>query len=541
MDNKRVCIYDTTLRDGAQAEGVSFSIEDKLRITKKLDELGVHYIEGGWPGSNPKDDEYFKKVKNLKLKNSKIAAFGSTRRHYLKVEEDPLITHLLKAETPVIAIFGKIWDLHVTEALKTSLEKNLEMIYDTIKFLKKHSKEVIFIGEHFFDGYKSNPSYAFKAIKTAETAGADFIVLADTNGGTLPRDIEKTIKEIKEKGLTAKIGIHAHNDSDTAVWNSIVAVLNGAVQVHGTINGFGERCGNANLCSVIPNLALKLGYETIPKENIKMLKEVSNFVAELANLQLPKNMPYVGESPFTHKGGVHVSAVTKNSKLYEHITPEVVGNKRKILVSDLAGKSNIIHKAKEFGIELSGNHDKNKVEELVKKIKELEKHGYHFEAAEASLEILIKKHLGMLKEYFELDTYRVMIVKRLSDNTPVSEATVRIKVKDKYEYTVALGKGPVNALDNALRKALVNAYPSLKEIELIDYKVRIVNGSEGTGAKIKVLVESKDSKRKWGTVGVSDNIIEASWQAIVDSFIYKLMKDEEKSNKNSLKPKSLKK
>ena len=501
----------------------------------------MHYIEGGWPGSNPKDDEYFKKVKNLKLKNSKIAAFGSTRRHYLKVEEDPLITNLLKAETPVIAIFGKTWDLHVTEALKTSLEKNLEMIYDTIKFLKKHSKEVIFIGEHFFDGYKSDPFYAFKAIKTAETAGADFIVLADTNGGTLPREIEKTIKEIKEKGLTAKIGIHAHNDSDTAVWNSIVAVLNGAVQVHGTINGFGERCGNANLCSVIPNLALKLGYETIPKENIKMLKEVSNFVAELANLQLPKNMPYVGESPFTHKGGVHVSAVTKNSKLYEHITPEVVGNKRKILVSDLAGKSNIIHKAKEFGIELSGSDCKNKVEELVKKIKELEKHGYHFEAAEASLEILIKKHLGMLREYFELDTYRVMIVKRLSDNTPVSEATVRIKVKDKYEYTVALGKGPVNALDNALRKALVNAYPSLKEIELIDYKVRIVNGSEGTGAKIKVLVESKDSKRKWGTVGVSDNIIEASWQAIVDSFIYKLMKDEEKSNKNSLKPKTHKK
>ncbi len=528
MENKKVYIYDTTLRDGTQAEGVNVSVEDKLRITEKLDDFGVHYIEGGWPGSNPKDDEYFKQVKNLKIKNSKISAFGSTRRHYLKVDNDPLVINLIKAETPAITIFGKAWDLHVIQALKTTLDKNLEMVYDTVQFLKKHTDEVIFIGEHFFDGYKENPSYAYKVLKTAEEAGADFIVLADTNGGTLPNELERIIKEIREKGLTAKLGIHAHNDSDTAVWNSIVAVLNGAVQVHGTINGFGERCGNANLCSIIPNLTLKLGYETVPKENLRKLKEVSNFVADLVNLPVPKNMPYVGDSAFAHKGGVHASAVIKNSRLYEHIQPDLVGNRRKVLVSDLAGKSNIIYKAKEFGLEL--DEKEPKVIELVKKIKELENEGYHFEAAEASLEILIRKHLGMFKDYFDLDSYRVLIMKRLGDKLPVSEATVRIKVDDKYEHTVSLGKGPVNALDRALRKALINIYPSLKEIELIDYKVRIVNELEGTGAKIRVLVESRDKKRKWGTIGVSDNIIEASWEAVVDSFIYKLMKDEDEMN-----------
>ena len=520
---KKVFIYDTTLRDGTQAEGVSVSVEDKLRITEKLDDFGIHYIEGGWPGSNPKDDEYFKQVKKLPLKNAKIAAFGSTRRAYLAVDEDPLIQNLIKAETPVITIFGKSWDLHVTEALKTSLDKNLEMVFDTVSYLKKNTDEVVFIGEHFFDGYKSNPDYAYAVLKTAQEAGADFIVLADTNGGTLPNEIEKIIKEIKERGITGNLGIHAHNDSDTAVWNSIVAVLNGAVQVHGTINGFGERCGNANLCSIIPNLTLKLGYETIPRENLKKLKEISNFVADIVNLPVPKNMPYVGDSAFAHKGGVHASAVLKNPKLYEHINPEEVGNRRKILVSDLAGKSNIIYKAKELGIELDEKDPR--ITELVQEIKRLESIGYHFEAAEASLELLIRKHLGLLKKYFDLDAYRVLIARRYTDKEPVSEATVRIKIDNHYEHTASLGYGPVNALDRALKKALIGIYPSLAEVELIDYKVRIVNESAGTAAKIRVLVESRDKDKKWGTVGVSDNVIEASWQAVVDSFIYKLVKD----------------
>jgi len=520
---KKVLIYDTTLRDGTQAEGVNVSVEDKLRITEKLDEFGVHYIEGGWPGSNPKDDQYFEQVKKLKLKNSKIAAFGSTRRAYLKVEEDQLIQNLIKAETPVITIFGKSWDLHVKEALKTTLEKNLEMVFDTVQYLKKNTDEVIFIGEHFFDGYKSNPEYAIKILQAARDAGADFIVLADTNGGTLPNEIEKIIKEVKEKAVKENLGIHAHNDSDTAVWNSIVAVLNGAVMVHGTINGFGERCGNANLCSIIPNLSLKLGYKTIPSENLKKLKEVSNFVADLVNLPVHRNMPYVGDSAFAHKGGVHASAVLKNSRLYEHINPEEVGNKRKVLVSDLAGKSNIIYKAKELGIPID-EKDK-RLPDLIKKIKDLENYGYHYEAAEASLELLIRDFLGLLPKYFDLDAYRVLIARRYTDKMPISEATVRIKMENHYEHTAALGNGPVNALDKALKKALLSKYPSLSEVELIDYKVRIVNESSGTAAKIRVLIESKDHQSRWGTVGVSENVIEASWQAVVDSFIYKLVKD----------------
>ncbi|WP_456402763.1 citramalate synthase [Persephonella sp.] len=520
---KKVLIYDTTLRDGTQAEGVNVSVEDKLRITEKLDDFGFHYIEGGWPGSNPKDDQYFKEVKKLNLKNSKLAAFGSTRRAYLKVEDDPLVINLIKAETPVVTIFGKSWDIHVTQALKTDLEKNLEMVFDTVQFLKKHTDEVVFIGEHFFDGFKSNSDYATKVIKTASQAGADFLILADTNGGTLPHEIESIIKELKKHIQGIKLGIHAHNDSDTAVWNSITAVLNGAVQVHGTVNGFGERCGNANLCSIIPNLSLKLDFETIPQESIKRLKELSNFVADLVNLPVPKNMPYVGDSAFAHKGGVHASAVIKNSKLYEHIDPEQVGNRRKILVSDLAGKSNIIYKARELGIELDEKDPR--IVEMVKEIKQLENFGYHFEAAEASLELLIRKHLGMLKKYFDLDAYRVLIARRYTDKEPVSEATVRIKIDNHYEHTASLGYGPVNALDKALKKALIGIYPTLSEVELIDYKVRIVNETAGTAAKIRVLVESKDKEKKWGTVGVSDNIIEASWQAVVDSFIYKLTKD----------------
>jgi len=520
---KKVLIYDTTLRDGTQAEGVSVSVEDKLRIAEKLADFGVHYIEGGWPGSNPKDMTFFKEAKNLNLRNTKLVAFGSTRRASLKVEEDPQIQDLIKAETPVITIFGKSWDLHVTEALKTTLEKNLEMIYDSIVYLKKYVDEVIFDAEHFFDGFKENPEYALEVLKVAQQAGADYLILCDTNGGSLPTDIEKAFKAVKEAGITAKLGIHAHNDSDTAVWNSIVAVLNGAVQIHGTINGIGERCGNANLCSIIPNLTLKLGYETLPRENIRRLKEISNFVSDILNMPVPKNMPYVGDSAFAHKGGVHASAVLRNPRSYEHILPEEVGNRRKVLVSDLAGKSNIIYKAREIGIEIDEKDER--LTQLVQEIKELENQGYHFEAAEASLELLIRKHLGTLPKYFDLDAYRVLIARRYTDKSPISEATVRIKVSNHYEHTASLGYGPVNALDKALKKALVSIYPSLAEVELIDYKVRIVNESGGTAAKIRVLIESKDKSKKWGTVGVSDNIIEASWQAVVDSIVYKLVKD----------------
>ncbi len=523
MEKKQVLIYDTTLRDGTQAEGVSVSVEDKLRIAEKLADFGVHYIEGGWPGSNPKDMAFFNEAKKLNLKNTKLTAFGSTRRASLKVEDDPQIQDLLKAETSVITIFGKSWDLHVKEALKTTLEKNLEMIYDSISYLKKHVDEVIFDAEHFFDGFKENPEYALKVIKTAEEAGADFIVLCDTNGGSLPIDIENAFKKVREFNIKANLGIHAHNDSDTAVWNSIVAVLNGATQIHGTINGIGERCGNANLCSIIPNLSLKLGIETVPRENIRRLKEISNFVSDIVNMPVPKNMPYVGDSAFAHKGGVHASAVLKNPRSYEHILPEEVGNKRKVLVSDLAGKSNIIYKAREIGIEIDEKDEK--ISKLVQEIKELENQGYHFEAAEASLELLIRKHLGTLPKYFDLDAYRVLIAKRYTDLTPISEATVRIKIDNHYEHTASLGNGPVNALDKALKKALISKYPMLSEVELIDYKVRIVNESGGTAAKIRVLIESRDKTKKWGTVGVSDNIIEASWQAVVDSIVYKLTKD----------------
>ena len=522
---KKVYIYDTTLRDGSQMEGVSFSLEDKIRIAEKLDDFGIHYIEGGWPYANPKDNLFFQKAKKIKFKNAKLTAFGSTRRPNKKVSEDPQVESLIKAETPAVTIFGKSWDLHVTDALKTSLEENLNMIYETVEYLKKYVDEVIFDAEHFFDGYKSNPEYALKVLEAAVKGGADWVVLCDTNGGTLPHEIYEITKKVKERFKNTKVGIHAHNDSETAVANSLMAVLAGARQVHGTINGIGERTGNANLCSIIPNLQLKLGFEVIPQENLKKLTELANFVAEIINMPLPRNMPYVGESAFAHKGGVHASAVLKNARTYEHVNPELVGNKRKITVSDLAGRSNLIHKLKEFGIEIDPKSPELK--KLIDKIKELEKEGYHFEAAEASLELLIKRHFGLVKDYFDFDAYRVLIAKRRNDELPTSEATVRLSVEGVEEHTASLGNGPISALDRALRKALEEFYPNLKELQLIDYKVRIINESAGTSAKVRVLIESTDGKRKWGTVGVSENVIEASWIALRDSIIYKLMKDEE--------------
>ena len=522
---EKVFIYDTTLRDGSQMEGVNFSLEDKIRIAQKLDEFGIHYIEGGWPYANPKDNLFFQKAKKLNFINAKLTAFGSTRKPNKKVSEDPQVEALIKAETPVVTIFGKSWDLHVTEALKTTLEENINMIYETVEYLKRYVDEVIFDAEHFFDGYKANPEYAIQVLEAAVKGGADWIVLCDTNGGTLPHEIYEITKKVREVFPDAKIGIHAHNDSETAVANSLMAVLAGARQVHGTINGIGERTGNANLCSIIPNLQLKLGFEVVPLENLRKLTELAHFVAEISNMPLPRNMPYVGESAFTHKGGVHASAVLKRTETYEHINPELVGNRRKITVSDLAGRSNLIFKLKEFGIEVDPKSPELK--KLIDKIKELEKEGYHFEAAEASLELLIKRHFGLVRNYFDFDAYRVLIAKRKGDESPISEATVRLSVEGVEEHTASLGNGPINALDKALRKALEEFYPNLKELQLIDYKVRIINESEGTSAKVRVLIESTDGKRKWGTVGVSENVIEASWIALRDSIIYKLMKDEE--------------
>lgn len=524
---KRVEIYDTTLRDGSQAEDIAFSVEDKLRITEKLDELGVHYIEGGYPGSNPKDAEYFKKVKKLNLKNSVIAAFGSTHRPKHKVKDDSNIKSLLESETPAITIVGKTWDFHVKEALKITLNEDLDIIHNSVAYLKKHADKVFFDAEHFFDGYKDNADFALKCLIAAQDAGADCLVLCDTNGGTLPHDVERVFKELitHHSSLVTSLGIHAHNDSECAVANSIMAIKLGASQVQGTINGLGERCGNANLCSVIPNLQIKLGIRCIGDAQLKRLREVSRFVNEIANLRHFKRQPFVGDSAFAHKGGMHVSAVIKRPETYEHIKPEFVGNSHRVLISDLAGRSNILRKAKELDIHI--DPDSPQVQDILNTLKDLEHQGFQFEGAEASFELLLKKALGLYKKFFDLIGFRVIVEKRKEGEIPLSEATIMMKIGGKIEHTAATGNGPVNALDNALRKALDKFYPELKEVRLQDYKVRVLTAGKGTSAKVRVLTESGDEKNRWGTVGVSENIIEASWQALVDSIEYKLLKEEE--------------
>ncbi len=503
-----------------------------MRIAKKLDELGVHYIEGGWPGSNPKDMEFFRRVKKLKLENSEIVAFGSTRRAKNRVEKDKNIKFLLDSSVSTVCIFGKTWDLHVRDALRITLEKNLKLIYESIEYLKSKEKRVFYDAEHFFDAFKSNSEYALQTLEVAQEAGADTIVLCDTNGGTLPYEIQQIFEKVKKR-IKTKLGIHAHNDTETAVANTIMAVRMGARQVQGTINGYGERCGNANLCSIIPILKLKLGMDCISDEQLRKLTEVSRFVSEVANLAHPNNLPYVGSSAFAHKGGVHVSAVLRNPETYEHMNPELVGNQRRILVSELSGRSTILHKAKEFGIELK---DENDVKKIIALLKKLENEGYQFEGAEASFELLMKKFLGKCKRFFDLEGFRVIVDTR-GDDKIISEATVKVKVDDKIEHTAAEGNGPVNALDNALRKALEEFYPRLREVSLTDYKVRVLEGSKGTGAKVRVLILSSDGRQSWATVGVSENIIEASWQALVDSIEYKLMKEKEifKNDKEKVK------
>ncbi|MBZ0157233.1 MAG: citramalate synthase [Alphaproteobacteria bacterium] len=521
---RKIEMYDTTLRDGSQAEDVAFSVEDKLRITEKLDEFGIHYIEGGWPGSNPKDVEYFKKAKKLCLSHSVVVAFGSTHRPKGKVEDDHTLRSLIDSKARVLTIFGKTWDFHVKEALKISLEENLEIIHNSVCFLKQNAEKVFFDAEHFFDGYKGNPEFAVKCLQAAEAAGADRLVLCDTNGGTLPPELKKIVQAVGKRVKTP-LGIHAHNDSECAVANSVIAVENGAVQVQGTINGIGERCGNANLCSIIPNLQIKLGYQCLSDEQMKKLRDVSRFVNEISNLRHFKRQPFVGDSAFAHKGGIHVSAIRKRPETYEHIRPGLVGNSQRVLISDMAGKSNVLRKAEEFDIHLES--DSPEVQGILDTLKDLEHQGFQFEGAEASFELLLKKALGLHRRFFDLIGFRVIDEKRKEKEEPISEATIMVKVGRSIEHTAATGNGPVNALDNALRKALEKFYPELKQVKLYDYKVRVLTAGRGTSARVRVLVESGDEVHKWGTVGVSENIIEASWQALVDSIEYKLLKEKE--------------
>jgi 2-isopropylmalate synthase len=513
----RVFLYDTTLRDGEQREGMSFTLEDKLKIAEELDRLGIPYIEGGFPGSNQRDMAFFHKIKSFKLK-AKLVAFGSTRRRQVSASEDINLQSLLKAETSAVCLVGKTWDLHVTEALRTTLDENLRMIFDSISYMKKHDLEVIFDAEHFFDGYRFNPEYTLKTIKIAEDAGADWIVLCDTNGGSLPSQVEKVVSKVRNV-ITTAIGIHAHNDTGCAVANSLAAVQSGATQVQGTANGYGERCGNANLFTVAGNLVLKMKINCLTKSQLSRLAEASHYISEIANVTPDNHQPYVGRSAFAHKAGLHVDAVSKRAETYEHINPELVGNSHKVLISRLAGKSSLIMKAKEFGLDLSSSVEE--VQQMLKKIKQLEKIGYQFEAADGSFELLLRRSIGQFHEYFQLESFRVVMEKRAGGEVE-TEATIKLRVGEKRMVEVAEGNGPVNALDLALRRAISRIYPYLDQIELTDYKVRVLDAKKGTGAVVRVLIETTDGERVWGTIGVSENIIEASWQALADSINYGL-------------------
>ena len=520
----RIELYDTTLRDGAQSEGVSFSVADKLKICEKLDSIGIDFIEGGWPGANPKDMEFFKKALSLKLKNSKIVAFGSTCRAKVSARQDNILKGLLAADTQYITIFGKSWDLHVKDVFKVELNENLRMITDSIKFLKSKGRTVFYDAEHFFDGYKANKDYAIRTLKAAESSGAERTILCDTNGGTITSHIFEIVEEVKSL-IKIPLGIHAHNDTEMAVANSVAAIQAGCVQVHGTINGYGERCGNANLVSIIANLKLKLGVNCISDMALRELTEVARFVAEISNMKLQDNQPFVGNSAFAHKAGVHVNAILKNPKTYEHVDPARVGNRRRLLISELSGKSTILKKIADMDLDIGKDSGKSK--KILTCLQALENKGYHFEAAEASLEILIKRLTKTFKDFFKLEDFRVIIEKRKSGKMS-SEATIKLKVGKELEHTASLGDGPVNALDSALRKALKKFYPSLAEMHLTDYKVRVLDEKEGTAAKVRVLIQSQDKTDSWWTIGVSENIIDASWQALVDSIEYKLLKDSKK-------------
>jgi 2-isopropylmalate synthase len=512
-----ICIFDTTLRDGTQGEGISLTAEDKVKIALKLDALGVHYIEGGNPGSNSKDIEFFRRVREMNLQ-AKIAAFGSTRRKNTTCEQDINLKHLIESGAQAATLVGKTWDFHVHTALQTTLEENLAMIYESIAYVHNSGMEALFDAEHFFDGYKANPQYALASLAKAQAAGAKWIVLCDTNGGTLPGEISEIVSRVIT-AIDAPIGIHTHNDCELAVANTLAAISAGARQVQGTINGYGERCGNANLCSILPNLQLKMGYSCVSNEQLKMLTSVARYVGEIANVNLPVNQPYVGTAAFAHKGGIHVSAIMKDSKTYEHISPELVGNKQRVLVSELAGQSNILSKAQEMGLVVSLEGQKSR--EVIDRIKELEHQGYQFEGADASLELLLRDAYGSSTQSFTVDSFKIMVEKTNSEL--LTEAIVKVTVAGEQVYTVAEGNGPVNALDNALRKALVQFYPGIRDIHLTDYKVRVLDEKDTTAAKVRVLIESTNFKDTWNTVGVSSNVIEASWEALVDSIRYALL------------------
>ncbi len=519
MSTPRFTIYDTTLRDGTQGTGISFSVVDKIRVAEKLDAFGVHYIEGGWPGSNPKDVAFFEEAAKRTWKNAKITAFGMTRRGKVRVEDDPQVQTLLDAKTPAVTVVGKTWPLHVTEVFNVTLEENLAMIADTVAHLKKHGREVLYDAEHFFDSYREDRDYSLRTVKAARDAGADLIVLCETNGGNLPEFIEQVTREVIAE-LGQPVGIHTHNDGGVGVANALAAVRAGAVQVQGTINGYGERVGNCNLTTIMPNLQLKMGYEL--GLDLAGLRDLAHFVDELANVPHDIRAPYVGAAAFTHKGGLHVHAVQKLARTYEHVDPALVGNERIITISDMSGQSNVIVKAEKLGFKLAKGAPE--VAAILTEVKRLESEGYEFEAAEASFELLIRRHLGQQRPLFELDEYHCSFRRAAQAHWNKCEATVKLRVKGQPEYTVAEGDGPVNALDAALRKALRPSYPGIDSIQLDDFKVRISNGQLGTAARTRVLIDSTDGDEHWGTVGVSDNIIEASWLALVDSFEYKLGK-----------------
>lgn len=511
-------IYDCTLRDGTQGEGVAFSVEDKLRVTLKLDELGAHYVEGGWPGSNPRDVGYFERAKDLDLKNAKVAAFGMTRRASLAAEDDPNLQALLDAETPVTTVVGKTWTLHVYDVLRTTLDQNLQMIQDSLAYLKAHDKLVVYDAEHFYDGYRADPEYALETLRAAQAGHADVIVLCDTNGGSLPWEIEEITQAVGRQ-IDVPLGVHTHDDSGLGVANALAAVRAGAVHVQGTMNGYGERVGNANLCAIIPDLKIKMGVDCITDEQLRKLTETSRYVSELANLAHDHRQAYVGGSAFAHKGGIHVAAVMRNEDSYQHIDPALVGNEKRVLVSDLSGRGNILYKASEYGLD---GVDKDQAIKVLEQIKELENQGFTFESAEASVDMLLRRTQPDYEPPFELVDF-LTVVEHRAGRGLVAEATVKVRVGDEIVHTAAEGNGPVNALDAALRKALLPFYPQLEKFHLNDYKVRILDGEAGTASKTRVLIDTADGIRRWSTVGASTNIIEASWRALVDSVEYGLL------------------
>ena len=535
MDNKLIELFDTTLRDGTQGEGVNLSVEDKIRIAEKLDEFGINIIEGGWPGSNPRDKEFFKQVKSLMLTQADMCSFGSTARKVDNIEKDPNLNELLFSETKIITIFGKTWEMHSKHGLGINRAENALLIEKSVSYLVNRGRRVIFDAEHFFDGFKDDKKFALDMLQAAINGGADTLVLCDTNGGSLPDDIKTGTSNVC-KNFTQRIGIHCHNDSGLAVANTITAVLAGVTHVQGTINGVGERCGNVSLASVIPNLLLKLGLETQTNVKLENLSNLVQFIYDIMNMHPDDQAPFIGKSAFAHKGGIHVSAVMKDSRMYEHISPSLVGNTQRVLISDLSGKSNIRFKANELNMSLL--KENNLSSEAVDRIKNLEYQGYQFESAEASLELIFKEISGEFKPYFQVLDSRVQ-VDYYRDGHKRADAVLKVIVQDEIEHTASDGNGPVDALNRALRKALLRFFPELEEVKLTDYKVRVINEQDGTSAKVRVLIESSDGKSTWSTVGVSQNIIDASWQALSDSFNYKLARtrDSEKPNGSSNKVK----